>query len=366
MFKKIMILAGLAAFVVAAPDPAFARGFFETLFGGKKAQPAPPPKPKQVRSRTPRPPGPGKPIVPHVILAGGTAFEILVIGDSLAANLWQGMSAELKSHANVTISRLTRNRSGLVRDDIYDWEKAVKTRIRTKKPDIAVFMLGLNDNQRFQKPVKAGQKLPRPALFSSPLWQEMYSARISNLLKFLTDKGIRVYWTGLPIMRKRSLGEDASYLNSIFREQTDLAGIKYVDIWEAFANEEGGYSRFSPDLKGRVRKMRTKDGIHFTRAGAKKLSHYVTREIFADFGASALAQHDSAKNPGKLQDGNIIIPAGRSTAAPIYAPSSARGGIKTANRAAQSLEEQLYIKVLINGDPLPAKPGRADDFTWPK
>ncbi len=364
MFKKFMILAGLVAFFFAAPDPAFARGFFETLFGGKKAEPAPPRKP--VRKRVPRKVDPKKPIVPHVILAGGTAFEILVIGDSLAANLWQGISTALKPHANVTVSRLTRNRSGLVRDDIYDWKKAIETRIRTKKPDIAVFMLGLNDNQRFQKSGKVGQKRSRPALFSSPLWQEMYSARISDLLRFLTDRGVRVYWTGLPIMKKRSLGEDASYLNSIFGEQAELAGIKYIDIWDAFANEEGVYSRLSPDLKGRVRKMRTKDGIHFTKAGAKKLSHYITREIFADFGASALAQHDRTKDPAALQPGNIIIPTGSFTSAPIYAPNPARRGAQKANPLAQNLEEQLYVRVLIDGDPQPSKPGRADDFSWPK
>ena len=34
-----------------------------------------------------------------------------------------------------------------------------------------------------------------------------------------------------------------------------------------------------PDFEGQTRRLRTSDGVHFTKAGARKLAHYLEREI---------------------------------------------------------------------------------------
>ncbi len=369
-FRHILTQAFLAACILSIPQPVFAEGLFERLFGNqnrarveKKAE-----KPKPKRRAPPRPKGP---IVPSMILAGGTAIEILVVGDSLATNLWQGMRARFENHANVTITRLTRNNSGLVRDDFYDWNKTLRTRLHAKRADIVVFMLGLNDAQRFapaKTPPKNGKRL-KPAIFSSPRWQEAYSARIDSLLKLLRSNRSRVYWVGLPIMRKRTLSEDLSYINEVLRERTELAGAKFIDIWDAFTGEDGGYSRSGPDLSGRIRNLRARDGIHFTAAGAKKLAHFPAQAIFADFGSSPLARSTARAGSGAIRRPQIVIspgsqppygaaqPAARPTGS-IYAPAP--------NPFLPPPPMPAADKFLERGEALQPVPGRADDFSWPR
>ena len=314
-----------------------------------------------------------------MILAGGTAIEILVAGDSLASNLWQGMSARFKNHANVNVTRLTRNNSGLVRYDVFDWNEAIRAQMQSKKADIVVFMIGLNDAQRFppQKITKTtpekARKRTKPAIFSSPRWQEAYSARIDALLSYLRDKKARVYWVGLPIMRDRTLSEDMAYINDVLRERTERAGVKYIDIWEAFTGEDGGYSRFGPDLSGRIRNLRAKNGIHFTAAGAKKLAHYPAKEIFADFGSSPLASQSPLPGTNAPPRTRILLspappaPYGNPYGAPQMATAPV-GPVATLppNPYLAPPPPPVSDKVLIQGEALQPVPGRADDFSWPR
>src|SRR5205807_301722 len=56
-------------------------------------------------------------------------------------------------------------------------------------------------------------------------------------------------------------------------------GIVYVDIWDGFVDEGGRFSPQGPDYEGQIRRLRTNDGLYFTKFGARKLAHYVEREI---------------------------------------------------------------------------------------
>ncbi len=46
-----------------------------------------------------------------------------------------------------------------------------------------------------------------------------------------------------------------------------------------FVDESGRYSPQGPDYEGQIRRLRTGDGIYFTKFGARKLAHYVEREV---------------------------------------------------------------------------------------
>src|SRR6266403_986593 len=72
---------------------------------------------------------------------------------------------------------------------------------------------------------------------------------------------------------------DSAYLNELYRSQAEKAGIVYVDIWDGFVDEDGKFSPQGPDYLGQTRPLRTSDGVYFTKFGARKLAHYVEREI---------------------------------------------------------------------------------------
>jgi hypothetical protein len=62
------------------------------------------------------------------------------------------------------------------------------------------------------------------------------------------------------------------------------AGIVYADIWDGFVDEAGRYSAQGPDYEGQIRRLRTGDGVYFTKFGARKQQEHSGRS--ADSGRS--------------------------------------------------------------------------------
>ena len=61
--------------------------------------------------------------------------------------------------------------------------------------------------------------------------------------------------------------------------RAEKASITYVDVWDGFVDEAGRFTPQGPDFQGQIRQLRANDGVYFTKAGARKLAHYVEREI---------------------------------------------------------------------------------------
>ena len=69
------------------------------------------------------------------------------------------------------------------------------------------------------------------------------------------------------------------FLDSLYRDAAGKAGITYVDVWDGFVDEAGRFLQQGPDFEGQIRRLRAYDGVFFTKPGARKLAHYVEREI---------------------------------------------------------------------------------------
>src|SRR5215831_1076751 len=54
----------------------------------------------------------------------------------------------------------------------------------------------------------------------------------------------------------------------LYRARAERAGIVYVDIWDGFVDDQGRYTLQGPDFEGQIRRLRSADGVHFTKAGA--------------------------------------------------------------------------------------------------
>ena len=44
-------------------------------------------------------------------------------------------------------------------------------------------------------------------------------------------------------------------------------------------DEAGRFLQQGPDFEGQTRRLRSYDGVYFTKPGARKLAHYVEREV---------------------------------------------------------------------------------------
>ncbi len=169
----------------------------------------------------------------------------------------------------------SKSGSGFVRNKYYDWNKVAEAVAKSDNVDIAVAIFGANDRQS----IRLKRRLHA---VGSREWRAEYGQRIDRFMKTLKRKKIALYWVGLPIMRSSRANEAMQIINQIVREKAYLNGVKFIDTWNGFTDQEGGYSAYGPDLAGRIRKLRVGDGVHFTLAGYRKLAHYVEREIRRD------------------------------------------------------------------------------------
>ena len=115
--------------------------------------------------------------------------------------------------------------------------------------------------------------------FRSEKWGELYGKRVDEMIGVLKAKGVPVFWVGLPSVRGARATSEIVYLNDIYRGRAEKAGIVYIDVWDGFVDDAGNFSNYGADFEGQTRRLRTGDGLHFTRAGARKLAHYLEREM---------------------------------------------------------------------------------------
>ncbi len=173
-----------------------------------------------------------------------------------------------------------------------------------------------------------------------------------------------VFWVGLPSIRGTKSTADAVYLNELYRARAERAGAVYIDIWDGFVDEAGKYSSYGPDYEGQKRRLRSGDGVYFTKYGARKLAHYVEREI---------RRYMNNRGPIALPSGPMgpvpaTGPVERPLAGPVVPLTVTTGNneqLLGGAGAAAERTDATATKVLVKGDAVAAPIGRADDFAWP-
>ena len=205
--------------------------------------------------------------------------------------------------------------------------------------------------------------------FHDDRWVELYNKKIDEMIAVLKSKGVPIIWVGLPAVRGARATADMLFLDSLYREASAKAGITYVDVWDGFVDEAGRFLQQGPDFEGQIRRLRSYDGVYFTKAGARKLAHYVEREITrllaSRSGPIALpsepATPDVSAQPGQ--------PAPRPLAGPIVplvASSVGTDQLLGGPGSRPAAVDALVARTLVKGEPLTPPAGRADDFAWPR
>src|SRR6185503_15927811 len=203
--------------------------------------------------------------------------------------------------------------------------------------------------------------------FRDKRWVELYREKIDEMIGVLKSKGVPVLWVGLPAVRGAKATSDTAFLDTLYRDAAGKAGITYVDAWDGFVDEAGRFLQQGPDFEGQIRKLRSADGVYFTRAGALKLAHYAERELTrllaARSGPIALPTEPATPDANARPD----QPA-RPLAGPIVplVASSVGTDLLGAPGSRQVAIDAQAARLLIRGEALPAPAGRADDFAWPR
>jgi hypothetical protein len=305
---------------------------------------------------------------------------IVVFGDSMADWLSYGLEDAFSETPEVGIVRKVRAYSGLLRyagRSDQDWAQVARENLTELKPSVVVIMVGLGDRSpiRSAEPNAQGRPANRSIEFRGDHWDEAYGKKVDEMIAVLKSKGVPVIWVGVPSVRGTRSTSDFSYLNDIFRQHAEKAGITFVDVWDGFVDEAGRFIYQGPDVDGQTRRLRTGDGVHFTQFGARKLAHYVEREIRRLISTSRqtptlVSKGDDAAAPApySLQNGNAPdVVRARPIAGPVLPLTATSGGgdeLLGAGSARPAAGNTLASRVLIRGEAISPPKGRADDFGW--
>ena len=185
----------------------------------------------------------------------------------------------------------------------------------------------------------------------------------------LKSKGVPVLWVGLPAIRGPKGTSDMLFLDALYRDGAGKAGITYVDVWDGFVDEAGRFLQKGPDFEGQIRQLRTSDGMFFTKPGARKLAHYVEREVtrlLASRSGPITLPIEPATPEASAVPGQ---PAPRPMAGPILplvASSVGTDQLLGGPGSRPAGVDALAARTLVKGEALAAPAGRADDFAWPR
>lgn len=211
------------------------------------------------------------PAKPAVEKATG-ATRLAVFGDSMANDVGKALERFYAEDPNIAILTQGVADSSFVRPDFFDWPKTINEQIAANSFDIAVILIGINDRQKMRLNGESYGSL-------TPEWTTEYSARVTNVVKALRAAGKPTIWIGLPPMEAPKFGKAMIQVNEIQRLAAFSGGAEFLDIYERFATEDGGYTSRGPDLNGNQVRMRKDDGIHFSAAGADKLAFYLSQSL---------------------------------------------------------------------------------------
>lgn len=423
---RLVCAAGFAAAAIGLAWPAAAQffPFDDRFFGPPRQQQAPRPRipteAEQVNA-----PAAKQPEVPPTI-------RILVLGNSMADWLAYGLEEALSETPEIGIVRKHKAYSGLIRYEQRseaEWPKVARDLIAHEKPQAVVVLVGLHDRQAMRervaalpaKPVPAkpgtteavrpaaqqpnaqpAQQKPAqpagnanddeapgasaaaeaqrvkpagPAEFRSEKWEELYGARVGEMIAALKSGNVPVLWVGVPAVRGQKSTSDLQYLNELVRARVEKAGLIFVNPWDGFVDDRNNFMQRGPDETGQVRQLRTYDGIHFTKFGARKLAHYVDRDLrrvlrepipaALNVPAEPAPQAQPAKPSGPVARplaGPVIL-----LGTPLNEPDDLLGGAPPQGKLVASAPalDPVANRMLVKGEPVRAEPGRADDMSWP-
>ncbi|HEY5164908.1 MAG TPA: DUF459 domain-containing protein [Acidimicrobiia bacterium] len=199
-------------------------------------------------------------------------LRLWIGGDSLGDTPGSSLIDQLSSDRAVGILGPvdTHISTGLARPEVFNWPEFLKTVVTTDQPGAVVLTFGANDDQNLTGD-GGGES------FGSPAWQAEYRRRIGGLMDVVTGTAShpKLFFVGIPPVRDMArFSNDYVLINNIINSEAQArpGRVYYVDTVSALGNPTGGYADDLLNPDGTIVRVRSSDGIHFTRAGGDRVA----------------------------------------------------------------------------------------------
>ncbi len=185
------------------------------------------------------------------------------------------MQRWLRKQYNIHSINLSKQSTGLSYPSFFNWPKTIEKQLaKDSRIKLLIVFLGPNDPWAFPNPAKKGGKYIK---FKTPQWADVYSQRIHSILQSAKRHNVQVMWLGVPYMKKSKLNSQMLYVNSVMKN-----AVQGQALWLPTARLlSGNRDYYYPivNIDGKNRKVRSKDGIHFTISGQKYIAQYIMDNI---------------------------------------------------------------------------------------
>ncbi|WP_306027912.1 GDSL-type esterase/lipase family protein [Stappia sp. MMSF_3263] len=299
-------------------------------------------KERNPRERIQQPREPARPVIVEVPKEAD-ARVVLVVGDSLAGELAEGLEATYSEVASVRVDSLVLDDVGLAGGGTGDLGDRIRGIVQGRKVAVVVALIGSHD-------VSDIETATGTAGFRSEEWNAAYDRRVGALIAAARAQRTPMVWVGLPPPKGQARRADFSHINTVAKQRVDASNAIYVDVWDVFLDENGGYTSYGPDVEGTRRRLRSGDGIGFTWPGRRKIAFFAERSIARILGSSGAFAFEGVED-----DPNFIVLTGRQGA-----PETVLAGGEDARN--EPVADTPQYRLIVQGAPLAPANGRVDDF----
>ena len=194
-------------------------------------------------------------------LPDGERPKVLLTGDSMMQGLDGFLSDRLGERVNVF--REVVPASGISKPAGVDWLTRARVRAGRVRPDATVVFLGANEGFDMESP--SG----RPVICCGAGWLGEYTRRVRTMMQSYSRPARgKVFWLQMPQVRFAERHQMQLQVNAaIRRAASGLRGVRIVRLDQVFT--PGNRYRDVMIYRGRRVRVRERDGIHLTVAGAE-------------------------------------------------------------------------------------------------
>jgi hypothetical protein len=211
-------------------------------------------------------------------------LRMFFFGDSQMRSIAAGMTRALGSDTSIVIEELSVPSSGFLRSDYYNWPQKLEDVFSAQKDgtrfDAAVLFLGMNDYQDMW--TTGGIILTA----GTPEWEEVYRKMVKAHLDIVLQSVPRVYWLGLPAVRRTDYNDKMAYLDTVHRsiaEEYSAQKLVKVSLKHFVSQYGNGYvGAIQPEGTAWVSFMQS-DGIHYTIEGGEYLMKKFIAQLHQDY-----------------------------------------------------------------------------------
>jgi hypothetical protein len=228
---------------------------------------------------------PAAPLVSSRIYSRDNPLPVYFFGDSQVFSLASGLSRLAGKDSAIDIDFLAIHSSGFIRDDFYDWPRKLEDTLADKEYAAVVVMLGMNDYQNFWTDDRRALKKRTEG------WETVYRDKCRTIIDTALSRAMRVYWIGMPKVKNPSYDDNLSYIETIHNSVADEYSpdvLSRISLRSVIPGDGKPYSESVEIAPGRVQRIMTEDGSHFTVEGGQLVMQGLFDRLVRDFPFSEL------------------------------------------------------------------------------